>query len=179
MDFLDMDLCKILREQKIVVDVMLWPERCTIQLHDISSGVSYYIIGSRQEGKTVQEALYKSVHNAFPHIRAETQRILKERLWEYDAVKRGTGETTRQIQSAPENALYVWTTCDFRYPRKLAHHLGRDDLTFYPPSALYDMDYLARKYIGTRVSAIIVDHGVPMTRRMWDTYTILQDLLVR
>jgi len=45
-------------------------------------------------------------------------------LWK----KRPIGETTKQMQSAPEDAYFVWYNDDLAYPIKLAAFLGREDL---------------------------------------------------
>jgi hypothetical protein len=41
---------------------------------------------------------------------------------------RGTGTTTRQIEAAPPNAIFVWCNRRLEYPRSLAGSIGRNDL---------------------------------------------------
>jgi hypothetical protein len=45
-------------------------------------------------------------------------------LWE----RRPVGETTKQMQNAPEGAYFVWYNDELAYPIKLATFLGREDL---------------------------------------------------
>lgn len=38
---------------------------------------------------------------------------------------RGTGRTTKQIDSLPDGSVFVWVSSDTRYPRDLAVKLGK------------------------------------------------------
>lgn len=42
---------------------------------------------------------------------------------------RRTGRTSKQMLEAPKGAYFVWQTKAFDYPRALARHLKREDLT--------------------------------------------------
>lgn len=46
---------------------------------------------------------------------------------------RGDGKTTRQIQDAPRDAIFVWCNANLAYPRRLALLLGRTDLRIETP----------------------------------------------
>lgn len=48
--------------------------------------------------------------------------------------ERRAGRTTRQMEAAPEGAVYVWCEDALTYPRRLAEHLGRTDLVIVSPS---------------------------------------------
>lgn len=68
---------------------------------------------------------------------------------------RGTGRTSRALQSAPPDAVYVVHTYAMeRYARDLAHHLGRKDITIKPMSWLE-----ADRWRGTRLDKIVLDHA--------------------
>ena len=41
---------------------------------------------------------------------------------------RGTGFTSRQMENAPDGAVFVWCNGHLDYPKRLAEHLGRKDL---------------------------------------------------
>jgi hypothetical protein len=54
----------------------------------------------------------------------------------YDDGQRGTGRTTKQMQDAPQGAIFVWCNEHTDYPRRLAKHLGRADLRIAPKSSM-------------------------------------------
>lgn len=87
---------------------------------------------------------------------------------------RGTGSTTRQIQSAPKNATFVWCNEHFQYARDLARRLGREDVVVKPRSALSNHSLMGLN------CAVIVDHALfdvkPVTAR---EYEALQYILAR
>lgn len=62
------------------------------------------------------------------------------------------GRTSRQMIDAPNEAIYVWPTEDLDYPRDLALHLGRLDLTIRPRS------WLRYGLRGHRRGPVILDH---------------------
>lgn len=66
---------------------------------------------------------------------------------------RGSGRTTRAMQNAPMNAVYVWCNDKLSYPRDLARKVGRDDLRIVGP------DDIERRAPGA--TAILVDHAFP------------------
>ena len=41
---------------------------------------------------------------------------------------RGTGLTTKQIEDAPKNSVFVWCNSHTYYPKRMAVDLGREDL---------------------------------------------------
>ena len=70
----------------------------------------------------------------------------------------GTGRTTRQMQDAPQGAVFVWPVwSSIGYARDLARHLGRRDLAIITPSRLRDIR-------PGQYSAVIVDHAVRFTK---------------
>lgn len=82
-------------------------------------------------------------------------------------MKRGTGETTRQLQRAPVGSYFVWCNHHLDYPVKLAQSLGRKDIHIVSPS------WLERGWRGCRFTDIIIDHAIqtmPLTDQQWDGY---------
>lgn len=69
---------------------------------------------------------------------------------------RRTGATTKQMQCAPERALFIWPVHSISYAKHLARHLGRDDLEIVGPSVLEDG---AMRLRGRTFSAVILDHA--------------------
>lgn len=71
---------------------------------------------------------------------------------------RGTGRTTRQMQAAPKDAVFVWCFHgSLGYARDLARHLGRADLKIVSPSWLENSQYM-----GLTFSGIVTDHAMPI-----------------
>lgn len=70
---------------------------------------------------------------------------------------RGSGRTTEQLRSAPKGAVFVWCNGGLAYPRKLARHMGRDDLTIVTAHsyAMGETDLLVK---GSN-RKIVVDHA--------------------
>jgi hypothetical protein len=76
---------------------------------------------------------------------------------------RGTGRTTRQMQTAPQGAAFVWSCGMLGYPKALARHLGRADLSILPAS-----DFEGGQQRGRTFSAVVVDHAVgDLTDEQW------------
>lgn len=75
---------------------------------------------------------------------------------------RQRGETTRQLVSAPQSAVFIWVSADLRYPKRLAATLGRSDIKIKSP------DWLDYRFRGQRYSAVVVDHAARLTRRQID-----------
>ncbi len=44
--------------------------------------------------------------------------------------ERQTGRTTKQIQTAPKHAIFIWCNSHLMYPIGLARQFGRVDITF-------------------------------------------------
>lgn len=57
---------------------------------------------------------------------------------------RDSGTTTKQLLEAPENSIYVWVNGKVDYPKRLAAHLGRDDIKIVPPSFIGDQKLRGR-----------------------------------
>ena len=70
---------------------------------------------------------------------------------------RQTGETTRQMEAAPQGAVFVWCNRHLDYPGALAKKLGRSDLEIVGPSWLDGNAWRAR-----RLSGLIVDHAADL-----------------
>lgn len=79
---------------------------------------------------------------------------------------RGEGATTRQMQAAPQGAVFVWVNHHLDYPKDLARKLDRMDLKIMSPGHAFDDHHLR----GRRFPAIILDHACDLTMRQWDEY---------
>jgi ABC-type sugar transport system substrate-binding protein len=67
---------------------------------------------------------------------------------------RQSGRTTKQMQQAPDNAVFVWCNSHLAYPEMLARALGRDDLAIWALSRLSPRNLWARKF-----PALVIDHA--------------------
>lgn len=70
---------------------------------------------------------------------------------------RQTGRTTRQMQAAPQGAVFVWCNSRVEYPIALAKELGREDLVVQPMSWLEP-----RNVMGRTLSGLVLDHAAPL-----------------
>jgi hypothetical protein len=66
--------------------------------------------------------------------------------------KRGSGRTTKQMQEAPQNSVFVWVHHDLHYPKKLAEKIGRNDLKIVSPN------WLLNGWRGVQLSGLVIDH---------------------
>lgn len=80
-------------------------------------------------------------------------------------IVRQTGFTSRQMQSAPKGAAFVWCNSHLYYPQKLAQHLGRTDLEVRPLQWLLNMPNLA----GSVLNGVVVDHAAPQSSQLSDS----------
>ncbi|GMW03994.1 MAG: hypothetical protein AMXMBFR84_51280 [Candidatus Hydrogenedentota bacterium] len=69
-------------------------------------------------------------------------------------MERQTGATTRQMEQAPQGAVFVWCNHHLDYPQALAQKLGRDDLEIVGPTWLE-----GHAWYGLRISGIVLDHA--------------------
>lgn len=77
---------------------------------------------------------------------------------------RDSGTTTKQLLEAPENSIYVWVNGKVDYPKRLAAHLGRDDIKIVPPSFIGDQKLRGRN------NPIVLDHAVHLTPEQFKQY---------
>ena len=75
---------------------------------------------------------------------------------------RGTGITTRAIESAPKQAVYVWVNTRLDYPKDLAAKLGRRDLEIVSPGWL-----TSDQWRGRNLSAVMLDHATELSDHQW------------
>lgn len=75
-----------------------------------------------------------------------------------------TGTTTRQMEEAPKGAVFIWCNGDLKYPRRLAHDIGREDLQIKAPTWLED------RWRGLEITGLVVDHAASLTHNQLDGY---------
>lgn len=69
--------------------------------------------------------------------------------------QRGIGRTTKQMQAAPQAAIFVWCDSSLYYPKYLARRLGRKDLRVVPAS------WLTASMWGTSPDThVVIDHAL-------------------
>lgn len=86
------------------------------------------------------------------------------------------GTTTKQMQDAPERAIFVWPVArSLSYARDLARHLGRDDLEIVPPVWLEE-----KRWQGAS-RPVILDHAAlyHMTDRQVQAWRYCAEYLAR
>ena len=66
---------------------------------------------------------------------------------------RGNGETTRQMQDATQDAVFVWCNDDLDYPKLVAARVGRSDLKIVGPNWLNDETWRSLELTG-----LVIDH---------------------
>jgi hypothetical protein len=66
----------------------------------------------------------------------------------------GSGRTTRQMQAAPKNAIYIWYNSQLDYPKRVAATVGRADLQIVRPGWLS-----AQRWRGHKLTGVVVDHA--------------------
>jgi hypothetical protein len=71
---------------------------------------------------------------------------------------RGSGRTTKQMQEAPLNAIFVWNNAQLDYPKSLASKIARNDLVIVPPGWVR-----LGGWVGRRVPGLVIDHGCVAT----------------
>ena len=77
---------------------------------------------------------------------------------------RGEGTTTKQMQDAPNGAVFVWCNGHTDYAINLARKIGRDDLRIESPT------WLEERWRGLELTGVVVDHSARLTDRQWDGY---------
>jgi len=85
-------------------------------------------------------------------------------------MERGSGRTTKQMEGAPQNSVFVWVNGHTKYPERLAKKIGRDDLKIVTPYWLE-----SNAWRGCRFTGVAVDHAAHLTNRQRDG---LQGLLL-
>lgn len=87
---------------------------------------------------------------------------------------RQVGNTTRQMQDAPQKAVFVWVNDQLQYPRVLATRIGRADLEIVSPHWLSDRRWLGRYFTG-----IVLDHAAALDDRQWEAYWEVKNARIR
>ena len=68
--------------------------------------------------------------------------------------KRGAGRTTKQMQAAAKNSVFVWHHHSTEYPKELAKKIGRTDLK------IVSSGWLWYGWQGKELSGLVIDHYV-------------------
>lgn len=87
---------------------------------------------------------------------------------------RGVGNTTRQMQAAPQKSVLVWVNHHLGYPKDLAQKLDRSDLQIVSPDWLSD-----KRWAGLELTGITLDHATSLTNEQWGIYYHLRATRVR
>lgn len=78
-------------------------------------------------------------------------------------VSMATGLTTRQMETAPQGAVFVWCNGHLDYPQALARKVGRDDLEIVSPT-VFESNY----FLGRNLTGLVIDHAARLTDRQID-----------
>lgn len=76
---------------------------------------------------------------------------------------RQSGKTTKAMLNAPKGATFIWCNHQLDYPRRLAKHLGRDDLMIVGPEWIED-----RRWAGLDLTALVRDPDTRLTDAQWE-----------
>lgn len=68
---------------------------------------------------------------------------------------RQTGRTTKQIERAPQGAVFIWCNAHLNYPVRLAKRLGREDLKIITLQQFQQGYYVSWL---NELNGIVVDH---------------------
>lgn len=77
---------------------------------------------------------------------------------------RGTGATTKLMEAAPKNAIFVWCNGHTDYAVRLARKIGREDLRIESPT------WLEERWRGLELAGVVVDHAARLTDEQWNGY---------
>ncbi len=75
-------------------------------------------------------------------------------------MKRGTGETTRQLKALPLNGIFIWVHGNTYYPKQLCKFIGREDIRVVSPFWI-----MGDSWRGERFSGFALDHAYPWGSR--------------
>lgn len=73
---------------------------------------------------------------------------------------RGTGETTRQMEAAAKNAVFVWCNNALSYPQHVARQIGRQDLKIVGPDWL-----TSDRWHGLELADVVIDHATVLSEK--------------
>lgn len=76
---------------------------------------------------------------------------------------RGSGKTTKAMLAAPKGATFIWVNHHLDYPKRLAKHLGRDDLMIVSPEWIGD-----KRWAGLDLTALVRDPDTQLTNEQWE-----------
>jgi hypothetical protein len=102
------------------------------------------------DGTLLLNVHFEWVHQLQPIVKAAQHECAAQRHIELGG--RQSGKTTRAMLDAPRDAVFVWCNHHLDYPKRLAHHLGREDLKIVSPEWIID-----RQWMGLHLTAIQLD----------------------
>lgn len=83
---------------------------------------------------------------------------------------RQSGRTTRQLEMAPKNALYVWCNSYLEYPKRLCRQLEREDIKVITIGQV-DLAMLGMPRF------VVVDHDTQLTPKLAELITIHNNIV--
>ena len=135
---------------------------------------SYYQGPRMSRRETEYEMVFATREGAIKHAKrmtlGEITRVeselgkLQARLAKIEAMEGGDStfedqESVKQMQQAPQNAVYFWRNTEFLEATRLAVTAGRDDLEIYGIDGLNNSEM----FCGQRLSGVVVDHAAKLT----------------
>lgn len=76
------------------------------------------------------------------------------------------GTTTKQMEIAPKNAIFIWDNNHLIYPKHLARKLKRNDLTIVSKSWITEHNLKGKIFSG-----IILDHSVVLSEEQQNLFS--------
>ena len=73
---------------------------------------------------------------------------------------RQTGRTTKQMETAPQGAVFLWVNAQTDYPKRLSQKIGREDLNIQSKHILGNGAVWFR---GRRITGLVIDHAAQLT----------------
>ena len=125
------------------------------------------MVGSQKQVYDAQTGRWVSVSMALLEVMAQDDGPESATVYS----DRRTGTTTRQMQTTPKNAVFIWCHAQIHYPRLLAQKIGRDDLQIKSPAWLEN-----RLFRGSELTGIVVDHATMLNNEQQEGY---QEALAR
>jgi len=126
--------------------------------HTVLTGLNNFARFSKAIPDEIISGMHENTRGViYAFLIAEAERFRK-------VMERATGETTRQMEAAPQGAIFIWCNGQLSYPIDLASKIGRSDLKIVSPIWLEGNS----GYVGKRLTGVVLDHAANLTSRQWD-----------